>query len=621
MKRVLHLPILAFTFFVGFKAYAQPCATVITASDSLICSGDNITLNAFANGPDIQMMASNTAGNNHRGNMFDIVATNAVTILSFDASPMGNTTIEIYYKPGTWNGFANTPSAWTLIGSGYTPYTGGFSAVPVDVNITIPAGQTYAFYITSNTSSVSLNYSNGTSVGNVYSADANITFLEGGGMEYPFTANTGAVYQPRVWNGNIHYAVANQPGSTLTWGTGETTASIPAAPTATTSYTVAATVPGCPPAFDTLDVVVSIPVVTANAPSVVCAEDEVVLYGLGAESYSWTDGVTDSVAFEAMTTTTYVMTGTDSIGCMDTDTVTMTVNQLPMVSAGADFAICDGGNITLTGQGADTYTWNNGVTDNAPFEPATTSSYIVTGTDTNGCVKSDTITVTVNPLPVVSAGPDLDLCQGVPHILSGSGAQDYDWDNGVTNSIPFIPINGIYTVTGTDANGCVGTDDMRITLHNVMASVFANGGTLTAGTMVDMTAQWINCADMSIIPGETDVFFEPTNGGSYAIIIQDNVYGCIDTSNCVDVQFAGIKEMSAAELNVYPVPTNGKVTIASSGTMIERVELIDLLGKLLETSEPNSLQTGLDLSGYESNTFFLRIYRAGQMSLLKVVKN
>ena len=156
--KVLHLPILAFTFFIGFKAYAQPCSVVLSASDSLICSGDGITLNALANGPSLQLMASNTAGNNHRGNMFDIVATNAVTILSFDASPMGNTTIEIYYKVGTWNGFANTPSAWTFIGSAPVTYTGGFSAVPVDVNITIPAGQTYAFYVTSNTSAVSLNY-------------------------------------------------------------------------------------------------------------------------------------------------------------------------------------------------------------------------------------------------------------------------------------------------------------------------------------------------------------------------------------------------------------------------------------------------------------------------------
>jgi hypothetical protein len=619
MKR-LHLIFLAFTFFC-FKAYAQPCTAVIRVSDPLICSGDSITLNAIANGPDNQLDASNTAGNNHRGNMFDIVATNAVTILSFDASPMGNTTIEIYYKVGTWNGFANTPSAWTYVGSAATPYTGGFSSVAVPVNVTIPAGQTYAFYVTSNTSAVSLNYSNGTNVGNVYSSDANITFLEGGGLEYPFTQNTGAVYQPRVWNGRIHYAIANQPGSTLTWGTGETTASIPAAPTSTTTYTVSATVPGCVPLVDTLDVVVSIPVVTANTPMTVCAEDDVLLYGTGAESYAWNNGIADSVSFEATTTATYIVTGTDSIGCTGNDTITVTVNQLPNVTAGTDFDVCEGNDITLTGQGADTYTWNNGVADNIPFEPASTSTYIVTGTDNNGCIKTDTITVTVNLNPIVSAGPDLDLCQGVPHTFSGTGAQTYSWNNGVINGMPIAPLNTTYSVTGIDSNGCSASDQMTVTIHNVMSSIFSSGNILTAGVLVDMTAQWVNCADMSIIPGETDVIFEPAHGGTYAIIIQDNVYGCVDTSNCVDIQFAEIDEMTAAELNVYPVPTNGKVTVASTGAVIERLELIDLLGKVLEITEPNALQTELDLSAYESNTFFLRVYRADKMSLVKIVKN
>lgn len=621
MKKVLQLSFLAFILLSGFKAYAQPCAVVLSATDSLVCSGDNITLNAFANGPDVQLMGSNTGGNNQRGNMFDIVATNAVTILSFDASPMGNTTVEIYYKAGTWNGFANTPSAWTFAGSAPVPYTGGFSAVPVNVNLTIPAGQTYAFYITSNSTLTSLNYSNGTAVGNVYSSDANITFLEGGGLDYPFTQNTGAVYQPRVWNGNIHYALANQPGTVITWGTGETTPSIPAAPTATTTYTVDAIVAGCPQSFDTLDVVVSLPAVIAHAPLTACAEDDIILYGTGAESYAWNNSVTDSVAVEAMTTTTYIVTGTDSIGCMDSDTITVTVNQLPNVSAGADFGVCEGNDATLAGQGADTYTWNNSVTDNVPFEPTQTATYIVTGTDMNGCMKNDTITVTFHPTPAVSAGPDLDLCQGIPHVFSGTGAQTYNWNNGVTNGTPIVPMNATYTVTGTDIHGCTATDEMTVTIHNVMSSIFASGGTITAGTLVDMTAQWVNCSDMSVIPGATDVIFEPTHGGSYAIIIQDNVYGCIDTSNCVQVDFLGLEEAATTALNVYPVPTNGKVTIASAETAIERVELIDILGKVLQTAEPNTLQTELDLSAYESNTFFLRVYRGDQISLLKVVKN
>lgn len=151
------------------------------------------------------LQGSNAAGNNQRGNMFDLVATQNIVIRKFDASPMNNTTIEIYEKAGTWNGFANTPSAWRLIGSAATPYTGGFSAVEVPVDVEIRAGETHAFYVTSNTTSVAVNYTNGAAVGNVYSSNADLALLEGGGLDYPFTQGTGAVYQPRIWNGLIHY--------------------------------------------------------------------------------------------------------------------------------------------------------------------------------------------------------------------------------------------------------------------------------------------------------------------------------------------------------------------------------------------------------------------------------
>lgn len=151
--------------------------------------------------------ASNTANNDHRGNMFDVEANKPIAITQLDVSPMGSTTIEVYYKLGTWVGFANSPSAWTLIQTSPVTYTGGFVPVQLSTPLVLQANQRYAFYVTSNTSAVSLKYSNGTAVGNVYSSDANLTFYEGGGMEYPFTMGTGAVYQPRVWNGAIHYDI------------------------------------------------------------------------------------------------------------------------------------------------------------------------------------------------------------------------------------------------------------------------------------------------------------------------------------------------------------------------------------------------------------------------------
>lgn len=492
MKKIYTL-LLAASCVFGMKTATAQCSLSTTATRNIVCSGDTVTLSAIAT-PPVNNMALNTtmaAGNNHRGNMFDITAVNTVTITAFDASPMGNTTIAIYYKTGTWNGFANTPGAWTLIGSAAviantspTP-----TPVPVPVNITIPAGQTYGFYVTSTNTAVSLNYTDGSSVGNVYSSDANIQFREGGGMEYPFTGGTGSVFQPRIWNGVIHYSVPVAATYSYLWSTTATTQSIQPMVFSTTQYTVEANVTGCPTMYDTLNITVSTPPVDAGNDIVSCMGTPVTLSASGAVSYVWDHGVTDGVPFTPPGTQDYIVDGTDTLGCHAWDTVTVTVNTLPNVSAGNDTSVCSGSMITLSGSGASSYSWDNGVTDGVAFTPASTMSYIVTGTDSNSCVNSDTVMVTVNMLPNVSAGNDTAICIGSSVTLSGSGATSYVWDNSVTDGVSFMPqATMVYTVTGTDGNGCSNIDSVEVAVLHVPI-IFAGADlVLCAGNLATVTA-------------------------------------------------------------------------------------------------------------------------------------
>lgn len=149
--------------------------------------------------------------NGQNGIMFDISATQCVAIRCFESN-MDNvsTTVEIYYKAGTHVGFQNTPGAWTFLGS--TVMTGcGINVpctIPININVLIPAGQTYAFYITGQSSYI-MNYTNGTGVGNILASDANIIIREGTGKDYAFTSN----YQPRQFNGTVFYDVV--PGCVL----------------------------------------------------------------------------------------------------------------------------------------------------------------------------------------------------------------------------------------------------------------------------------------------------------------------------------------------------------------------------------------------------------------------
>lgn len=213
----------------------------------------------------------------------------------------------------------------------------------------------------------------------------------------------------------------------------------------------------------TLNVTINpLPTVEAGSPQTVCAGTQVTLSGTGAATYTWDNGVTNNTPFAAANTLTYTVTGTDANGCSNTDNVTISVFPYPVINAGQDQQICIGQSVTLTGTGSTN--WNNGVSDGIPFSPTATQTYTLTATDANNCQTTDQVIVTVNPLPVINAGTDQNICFGTAVTLSGTGGASYVWTNNVSNGQPFQPAIGTnsYTVTGTDANGCVNTDNVTI---------------------------------------------------------------------------------------------------------------------------------------------------------------
>src|SRR5690606_29457745 len=91
--------------------------------------------------------------NGQRGVMFDITAINDVYIECFDASLYAGTTAdyEIYYKAGSFVGSENVASDWTLLGTTSALTSAGNNIptpIPIPINVVIPAGQTYGFYVT-----------------------------------------------------------------------------------------------------------------------------------------------------------------------------------------------------------------------------------------------------------------------------------------------------------------------------------------------------------------------------------------------------------------------------------------------------------------------------------------
>ena len=143
-------------------------------------------------------------GNSFDGNMFDVVALNDLTIESFDVNLGTGVTddVEVWYRTGTFVGNETSSAGWTLLGTAVNITSAG-DGVPTPLNmslgLSITAGDTIAFYVTT-VNGGTMNYTNGTAVGNLFASDANLEFYEGNGGGY-----FNVTFSPRIFNGNIHY--------------------------------------------------------------------------------------------------------------------------------------------------------------------------------------------------------------------------------------------------------------------------------------------------------------------------------------------------------------------------------------------------------------------------------
>lgn len=252
-----------------------------------------------------------------------------------------------------------------------------------------------------------------------------------------------------------------------------------------------------------------LPTVTASSNSPVCAGETAQLFGDAgtAVSFNWTgpNGFESDEEDPLIAPATladmgdYILTVTDANGCMNSATTTLEVLPLPPVNIVPmmdSIAICIGDSIQLEVTGADTYTWVGlGVTDPViVVGPTMTTEFVVIGLDTvTGCSNNDTITVVVNPLPVVEAGADTFVCAGSNLTLQGSPLGG-EWTDSLGMVIPGgiynQPIPGIYTLfyTFTDLNACVNTDSLEVcVLSNPVASFDLDTTVLCVGESVAAT--------------------------------------------------------------------------------------------------------------------------------------
>ena len=165
-------------------------------------------------------------------------------------------------------------------------------------------------------------------------------------------------------------------------------------------------------------------------------------------------------------------------------------------------------------------------------------------------------------LPNVNAGVDQTFCEGEMVILNGSGATFYSWDIGVVDGVPFVPSLGIttHTVTGTDANGCVNTDQANISVTSLPIVSFTSdtpqgcNSTVTFTNTSTAVSAMTNCewsfeGAPSTVLGCSEVEHTFPGLGIYdvALTVQDSD-GCTGTATYND--FINITNVSSIDSSV-----------------------------------------------------------------------
>ena len=189
----------------------------------------------------------------------------------------------------------------------------------------------------------------------------------------------------------------------------------------------------------------------------------------------------------------------------DIGIVAMTMNTAgsgtPTLTATADPSVCIGSGVGIgisnNGSGGlppYSYSWSpptNLTTTNTSNTSVTvvTSNitYTLTLTDANGCIATDQVAITALSAPTVNLGPDTAICGSAFSLNAGNPGSSYLWSTGAGTQTINITTGGTYSVAVQAPSGCIGTDNITVTLNAPPAYDLGND-TVFCGTVITLDA-------------------------------------------------------------------------------------------------------------------------------------
>ncbi len=323
--------------------------------------------------------------------------------------------------------------------------------------------------------------------------------------------------------------------------------------------------------------------------------------------------------------------------CLPSDTSLIQVNVSPKYYLTDTRIVCIGENINLP----------NGVSIIAAHDTSLTSNL----TSIMGCDSIILTSITVQYF--IAYSNPVTICSGNSYSLNGhlysiSGTY-YDTipvanscDSVIITNITMLPINltlnpqtvcenepyvinlhtynqsGVYLDTLHNIFGCDSIVITNLTVNSVDTSI-----TLIPGGFIsnqsNATYQWCECTinGPMPIPGKTDQTFLPDFLGTYSVIVTFN--NCTDTSGCFNPTMVGLNTISLSNsVYAYYYEDNNTVFVKST-SILKRVELIDLEGRIVYHNTENVTETKLNTAELSKGLYILRVYSELGISSMKIL--
>lgn len=349
----------------------------------------------------------------------------------------------------------------------------------------------------------------------------------------------------------------------VVWNPSDTNSAIVVSPTVTTTYTVAGTYTNNCVNTDTIRIKVNaVPNVIAHLTSTItpiCTGDSIVLSQSGADTYTWTstsytftsaDSIGSGVKFiPNQGIDTFNLKGKDTItGCVNTTTISILVKRSPNITVSPNLpaTICPGGSATFTvstDSGLVSYTWSpttnlspSDTSTSITVSPTVSTSYLVTGKDTNGCTGVNVANVIVPQDSIYVNSAVICLSNSVT-LNASSIAVSYTWSpaTGLSStsgsSVIANPRNTtVYTIAGTDAYGCSGITTATVTVDSLPVVSITKTPTITcSGRPAILVASGASTYTWSTgTVGATNTV-SPTTNTEYTVVGTDT-NGCSNTA-------------------------------------------------------------------------------------------